>query len=152
MVCPTCGSSFHLDTQRTQSWDGEALPSLGKFELQAIVGRGAFGTVYRALDTQLQRTVAVKVPRSGQLATTEDFDRFVREARNAAQLRHPGIVPVYEVGRGNAYPYIVSEFIDGVTLADALSDQRFGFRQAAELVAQVAGAGQRWRRASCIAI
>ena len=138
VVCPSCGSAFHLDANRTQSWSSEAQRVLGKFELLAVVGRGAFGTVYRARDTQLQRIVAIKVPRSGQLARDEDLDRFVREARNAAQLQHSGIVPVYEVGQGNGHPYLVSEFVEGVTLADALTDRRFEFRQAAQLVARAA--------------
>ena len=69
VVCPSCGSTFQLDRDRTQSWSKDKLPQLGKFELIEAVGRGAFGTVYRARDTQLQRTVAIKVPRSGQLAT-----------------------------------------------------------------------------------
>ena len=108
LVCPSCGSSFRLDPDRTQMWSKDKLPRLEKFELIEQVGRGVFGTVYRARDTQLQRTVAVKVPRSGQLMSDEDEDRFVREARNAAQLQHPGIVSVYEVGRSDTFPYIVS--------------------------------------------
>lgn len=140
VICPSCGSSFRLDPSRTQSWAKDKLPKLGKFELIEAVGRGAFGTVYRSRDTQLQRIVAVKVPRSGQLATDEDEDRFVREARNAAQLQHPGIVPVHEVGRSETLPYIVSEFVDGVTLSDALTDRKPGFRESAQLVARVAEA------------
>ncbi len=140
VVCPSCGSSFHIDPDRTQDWSKDKLPKLDKFELIEAVGRGAFGTVYRARDKRLERIVAVKVPRSGQLATEEDEDRFVREARNAAQLQHPGIVPVYEVGRGESFPYIVSEFVEGTTLADILTARRFGFRESAKLVAQVAAA------------
>ena len=142
VICPSCGSSFRLDPDRTQSWNKDKLPTLGKFELIEAVGRGAFGTVYRARDKQLQRIVAVKVPRSGQLVTSEDEDRFVREARNAAQLNHPGIVPVHEVGRSDTFPYIVSEYVAGVTLADALTDHRLGFREAVQLTAQVAEALQ----------
>jgi len=142
VICPSCGSSFHLDADRTQTWSKDKLPTLGKFELIEAVGRGAFGTVYRARDTQLQRIVAVKVPRSGQLSTDDDEDRFVREARNAAQLQHPGIVPVYEVGRTDLFPYIVSEFVEGVTLADTLTARTFSFRESAQLVAQVASALQ----------
>ena len=140
VLCPSCGSSFHVDPYRTNPNRTVELPQLGKFELIEVVGRGAFGTVYRARDTQLQRMVAVKVPRSGQLTSQEDEDRFVREARNAAQLQHSGIVPVYEVGRGDAFPYIVSEFVEGHTLADALTARRFGFRESAQLIAQIGAA------------
>jgi serine/threonine-protein kinase len=142
VVCPSCGSSFRLDPDHTQSWSKDKLPTLGKFELIEAVGRGAFGTVYKARDTQLMRTVAVKVPRSGRLTTDEDEDRFVREARNVAQLQHSGIVPVYEVGRSDTFPYIVSEFVEGITLSDALSDPRLSFRESAQLVARVAEALQ----------
>ncbi len=142
VLCPSCGSSFRLDPDRTQSWSKDKLPTLGKFELIEPIGRGAFGTVYRGRDIQLQRTVAIKVPRSGQLATDEDEDRFIREARNVAQLQHPGIVPVFEVGRSDTFPYIVSEFVQGITLADALTARKFGFRESAKLVAQIAAALQ----------
>jgi serine/threonine protein kinase/tetratricopeptide (TPR) repeat protein len=113
---------------------------VGQFELLEEVGRGAFGIVYRARDVELQRIVAVKVPRGDRGITPADAERFVREARNAAQLTHPGIVPVYEVGHDAAVPYIVSAFIDGTTLAQTLAEERLDFRQAAEVVAQVAEA------------
>ncbi len=138
LICPVCGSAFRLDRESTIPWEADRPRRLGKFELLEQVGRGAFGTVYRARDTGLDRFVAVKVPRGGQLATAEDEDRFVREARAAAQLRHPGIVPVYEVGRDAAYPYIVAEFVSGVTLTDALTGRRFTVRESADLVAQIA--------------
>jgi eukaryotic-like serine/threonine-protein kinase len=142
IICPSCGSSFRVDPYHSQTWNKGKLPQLGKFELIEAMGRGAFGTVYRARDTQLQRMVAVKVPRSGRLATDEDEARFVREARNAAQLQHAGIVPVYEVGRSETFPYIVSEYVEGITLADALTARRFSFREAARIVSQIAAALQ----------
>jgi eukaryotic-like serine/threonine-protein kinase len=142
VLCPSCGSSFHVDPYRTVPATTVELPVLGKFELIEIVGRGAFGTVYRAHDPQLQRTVAVKVPRAGQFATSEDENRFVREARNAAQLQHAGIVAVYDVGHNDTCPYIVSEFVEGHTLADVLTARKFGFRESAKVVAQVAEALQ----------
>lgn len=140
VICPGCGSTFTMDRAPVHSWRTERLPQIGKFQLLDAAGRGSFGTVYRARDTELDRIVALKVPRSGQLATPEDEDRFVREARNVARLRHPGIVPVHEVGRSETFPYIVSEFIEGVTLADWLGTRRLGFRESAELIALVADA------------
>ena len=112
VVCPSCGSNFRLDQERTYSWKPEKLPQLGKFELLEAVGRGAFGTVYRARDRELDRIVAVKIPRSGSLSTQEDEDRFIREARSVAQLRHPSIVSIHETGRSDTFPYIVSEFVE----------------------------------------
>src|SRR5438552_3445483 len=65
---------------------------VGKFELLDELGSGSFGTVYRALDTELGREVAIKILRAGRLATAADTERFLREARSAALLKHPGIV------------------------------------------------------------
>jgi tetratricopeptide (TPR) repeat protein/tRNA A-37 threonylcarbamoyl transferase component Bud32 len=138
VVCPSCGSSFHLEPGHSASWAPENLPQLDKFKLKEAVGRGAFGTVYRAEDIELGRTVAVKIPRSGTFATREDEDRFVREARNVAQLSHPGIVPVFAVGRDDSFPYIVSEFVEGITLADLELNRRLSFRESGELVRETA--------------
>ncbi len=137
-MCSSCGSSLSIEDDRTQC---EQPPRrLGKFELLETVGRGSFGTVYKARDVTLERIVAVKVPRSGLLATDEDEERLVREARNSAQLQHPLIVPVYEVGRSDTFPYIVVEYVEGITLAQALSKRTFDFRESARLVALVAEA------------
>ncbi len=140
VVCAACGSGFRVDADKTVTWSSTKGPRLEKFELLEDIGKGAFGTVYRARDTELDRIVAVKVPRSGTFASNDDEERFVREARNAAQLNHPGIVPVYEVGYSANLPYIVTEYVDGVTLADHLTGRRVEFRDAAELLAAVAEA------------
>ncbi len=139
VACPSCGSSFRLETDSTTAWarsDGK----LGKFEVLDAVGQGAFGTVYKARDPELDRTVAVKVPRAGNLAGPQELDRFLREARSVAQLRHPSIVTVHEVGQADGVPYLVSDFVQGVTLADLMTARRPGFREAAELIAAVAEA------------
>jgi tRNA A-37 threonylcarbamoyl transferase component Bud32 len=142
IACPSCGSSFRLETDATTDQEHGSLQKLGRFELEGIVGRGAFGTVYKARDSELDRTVAVKMPRTGNLAGPHELDRFLREARSAAQLRHPSIVTVHEVGERDGLPYLVSDFVQGVTLADLLSARRPGFRDAAELVAAIADALQ----------
>lgn len=114
---------------------------LGKFELLAELGSGSFGVVFRARDTDLDRLVAVKLLRAGRLASRADLDRFLREARSAAQLKHPGIVSLYEIGQtAEGASYLVEEFVEGLTLADRLEKSRFPPRQAAELVALVADA------------
>ena len=122
VVCPSCGSKFRVERPPAEGMQPEDVHRLGKFELLEAVGRGAFGTVYRARDTELDRIVAVKVPRSGIFSTEEDEDRFVREARSAAQLQHAGVVPLFEVGRDAGFPYIVSQYVDGISLADALTE------------------------------
>src|SRR5262245_20622456 len=96
IVCPACGLTFKLEHEATAYWkpdDGRR--TLGKFELIEVVGVGTFGTVYKAHDPQLDRVVALKIPRAGNLGGFDDRARFLREARSAAQLRHPAIVPVH---------------------------------------------------------
>src|SRR5262249_24797337 len=107
---------------------------LGKFELLEELGVGSFGQVFRARDTELDRTVAIKVLRAGRLASRDDLERFVREARSAAQLKHPGLVAIYDTGQtDDGTFYLVEEFVPGETLANRLRAGRFEFRQAAEL-------------------
>jgi WD40 repeat protein/tRNA A-37 threonylcarbamoyl transferase component Bud32 len=139
ILCPACGSSFCINQERTPTQVVEHR-SLGKFELLDQVGSGAFGAVWRARDTELDRSVAIKIPHAGHLASDKEAQRFVREARSAAQLRHPGIVTVHEVGRHENLPYLVAEFIQGTTLAEHLESHPIEARAAAELVAQVADA------------
>src|SRR5262245_55873379 len=115
---------------------------LGRFELIEAVGAGAFGTVYRACDPQLDRTVAIKVPRTGSLATEEDRDRFLREARSVARLRHAAIVPVHEGGEHGEVPFLVSEFVPGTRRAEPVAASRPPPHAAAGLAAEVADALQ----------
>ena len=114
---------------------------LGKFEIIEELGLGSFGHVFRAYDTELDRTVAIKVLRAGRLASQEDVDRFLREARSAAQLKHPGIVSIHDTGQtDDGTYYLVEEFVQGQTLASRLSAGRVTFREAAELIVEVAEA------------
>ena len=143
VVCPSCGSTFRLERESTAPWSPRGgQRRLGRFELIETVGMGAFGTVYKARDPQLDRVVAIKVPRAGNITTGEDRDRFLREARSVAQLRHPGIVSVHEVGEHEEVPYLVSDFVRGLTLSDLLTGHRPSPREAARLVAEVAEALQ----------
>ena len=114
---------------------------VGKFELVERLGAGAFGQVFRAVDNELQRPVAVKLLRGGVGATLEDTDRFLREARSAARLRHPGIVTVHETGQAaDGTPYLVEEFVRGTTLAAHVKAGPMDPRRAADIAAQVADA------------
>src|SRR6516164_9078888 len=141
IICPGCGSSIQIDANATTGWLPEEAPKrLGKFEFLEQLGTGAFGTVYKARDTELDRTVAIKIPRAGSLPRAQDMDRFLREAKSAAQLKHPSIVALHDAGTIDGTCCLVSEFIAGATLAERLSAKRFSFRQAAELMAEVADA------------
>jgi tetratricopeptide (TPR) repeat protein/tRNA A-37 threonylcarbamoyl transferase component Bud32 len=140
--CPACGSTFPLEGRSTTDWDPRRGQKLGRFDLIDRLGTGAFGKVYKARDPELDRVVAIKVPRAGNLATANELSRFLREARSVARLRHPAIVPVHEVGESEGLPYLVSDFVQGVTLADLLTARRPPPKEAAELVATVADALQ----------
>src|SRR5437016_10632240 len=71
---------------------------IGRFQIVAVIGSGAFGTVYRAYDPVLEREVALKVPQAGIQENPQQLERFLREAKAAGKLRDPHIVPVYETG------------------------------------------------------
>jgi serine/threonine protein kinase len=142
IICPSCGSSFQLQHSTTDWRSRSGERKLGKFAILSELGVGAFGTVFQARDPELDRIVALKVPRAGNLSGRDDQDRFFREARSAAQLRHPNIVPLYEVGQAEGMPYLVSAYVQGVTLADLLTARRLTVREAAQLVAAVADALQ----------
>jgi hypothetical protein len=140
VLCPSCSSTFHIATESTATWSGSDIRSFAKFELIQVVGIGTFGSVYKARDPSLDRIVALKIPRSGNLPGSQDLERFLREARSAAQLGHPGIVPVHEVGQVDGVAYLVCEFVQGITLGDRLTAGSPPFRETAEIVAKVSEA------------
>lgn len=112
---------------------------LAHFKLVEELGSGASGTVWKACDTRLRRIVTVKIPRQERLMSPAR-DRFLREGQACAQLRHPNIVAVHEVGEDQGYAFIVAEYIDGVNLREWLNQRRPTHHEAAELAAQLAEA------------
>ncbi|MGD9632123.1 MAG: WD40 repeat domain-containing serine/threonine protein kinase [Pirellulales bacterium] len=112
----------------------------GRYEVLTKVGVGSFGTVFKAHDPELDRIVAIKVPRDCNSSNHDEMERFLREARSVAQLRHPAIVAVHEIGHSKDVPFLVSEYVEGVTLAEVLSTGRPSQRVVAELLAALADA------------
>src|SRR5262249_51959281 len=93
---------------------------LGPYEIQSQVGAGGMGEVYRARDTRLDRTVAVKILPQRLADTAEVRERFDREARAISCLNHPNICHLYDVGKQDSVSYLVMEYLQGETLADRL--------------------------------
>jgi serine/threonine-protein kinase len=146
VVAQAAGSDSKLATSaapRTGEFPRDAfeLPArFGDYELQQELGRGGMGVVYRAWQTSLGREVALKMILRGQLASEADRERFEAEARAAAKLDHPGIVPVYEVGESDGRPYFSMKYVRGQTLAQRLSEGPLTSREAARMLATVARA------------
>ena len=114
---------------------------LDRFELLSELGVGSFGYVFKARDPRLDRIVALKVQRAGSIASQEDIERFLREARSAAQLKHPAIVSLYEAGQtDDGVGYLVCEFIDGATLEQRLKEGPLSPATAADFAAELADA------------
>ncbi len=112
--------------------------TLGRFEILSELGRGGMAVVYKARQTDLDRIVALKILPPEMTHDTSYIARFRQEARSAARLEHPHIMPVYEVGEMNGLHYIAMKFIQGRTLKDLVQeDGALSVRRAAELLAQV---------------
>ncbi|MFO0901305.1 MAG: protein kinase [Pirellulales bacterium] len=138
VTCPSCGGLFRpIDEDAGVDRNGPR--TIAHFELLERLGVGGFGVVWKAFDAQLERTVALKLPHRGRLAADE-AEVLWREARAVAQLRHPGIVQVFEVGLSDDTVYVASELVEGQSLADRLADQRLTAREAAELCRSIARA------------
>lgn len=115
--------------------------NIGRYRVERILGQGGFGIVYLARDEQLDRPVAIKVPHALLVVQTTDAEAYLTEARTVANLDHPNIVPVLDVGSTERFPcFIVSKCIDGTDLATRLKLSRLNLCEAAELVATVAEA------------
>ena len=107
----------------------------GRYRLDEKIAEGGFAEVWKGHDLELLRAVAVKLPKPGRLVSAE---RFVAEARRVAGLKHPGVVPVFDVGRNGDCCFIVSEFVEGGSLADRIATSRPTVQESARLVAEVA--------------
>src|SRR4028119_1667119 len=114
---------------------------LGRYQIEALIGRGGMAAVYRAFDPALQRNVALKVLYPQYLADPSLIERFRREAITAASLDHPYIAPIYDVGDADGLVYLAMKLLPGPSLAELLQREgRMPLSSAAVLVAEVAAA------------
>ncbi len=112
----------------------------GDYELVKMVARGGMGIVFKAVHRKLHRTVALKMILAGHLASDTDVQRFYLEAEAVAQLDHPGIVPIYEVGEHGGQHYFAMGFVEGGSLAARVREGPLPPREAAALVQRIAEA------------
>ena len=134
--------------EERESADEPAAKRIGRFEVVEKIGQGGFSSVFLALDPHTGRPVALKVPRFASLVSTEARLRFQREARAAAMLSHPAIVPVYEAGSAGPINYIAYEYCPGQTLAQWFHERnhQIDHMLAANIVARLADAVQHAHR------
>jgi formylglycine-generating enzyme required for sulfatase activity/serine/threonine protein kinase len=150
--CERCGTKFPLvpptrgddppsqspetDLEEAPSPAEPELPSpFGHYQILRTLGRGGMGAVYLALDTKLERRVALKVPHRAFAQDPGMRERFLREARAAARFHHPNFCPIHEIGEINGLPYLTMAYIEGGTLASQLErGQPWDQRRAAEVV------------------
>ncbi|MGA9529534.1 MAG: protein kinase [Terriglobales bacterium] len=110
---------------------------LGPYEIQALLGAGGMGEVYRAHDGRLDRTVAIKVLPASFSTDRDRLQRFSQEARAAAALNHPNILSIFDIGEENGAPYVVSELLEGETLRERLRGGPIPLRKATDYALQV---------------
>jgi serine/threonine protein kinase/tetratricopeptide (TPR) repeat protein len=121
---------------------GTDLPRIPGYEIEAVLGRGGMGIVYKARDLRLNRPVALKMLLSGMYAAPQEQERFLREAEAVASLRHGNIIQVYGAGDHDRRPYFTMEYVEGGSLAQRLSGAPQPARQAAALLTTLAEAVQ----------
>jgi serine/threonine-protein kinase len=119
---------------------GTVLPRIPGYEVEAVLGRGGMGVVFKARHLKLKRVVALKMLLAGAYAGPEELARFRREAEAVAALHHPNIVQVHDAGEIAGRPYFTMECVEGGTLSRSLADKPQPPRRAAELVATLASA------------
>jgi WD40 repeat protein len=111
---------------------------LGPYEIQSLLGAGGMGEVYRAHDSRLNRTVAIKVLPASFSADRDRLQRFAQEARAAAALNHPNILSIFDIGEEQGAPYVVSELLEGETLRERLRNGPLPIRRVVDYSLQVA--------------
>lgn len=146
-LCPACLMSGALPTNfatvklDAPPWSqGSRVKYFGNYELLEEIAKGGMGVVWKARQQALNRIVAVKMIRSGLFAADDEVQRFHAEAQAVAQLKHPNIVNIHEIGEHEGQHYYSMDFIEGGTLADQCHGKAMNAREAAEILGTVCDA------------
>src|SRR5689334_20521014 len=127
-------------------WSAHTLPvldpgtKLGRYEIRSRLGAGGMGEVYLAIDTRLDRKVALKILPADVATDPGRMRRFEQEARAASGLNHPNIITIYEIDRSESTTFIATEFIDGATLRQRMRGQPMPPGEVLRVASQIAGA------------
>ena len=125
-------------SQRDSGATEESVHSIGRYRVERRLGQGGFGAVYLALDEELNRRVAIKVPKRMAAAQVAEYRE---EAQKLAKLEHPGVVPIFDIGHTDQFPvFLVTKYLEGGTLSDWVQNTRPDFLTVAKLIADVAEA------------
>jgi serine/threonine protein kinase len=135
-------AASHANVEIESSAQTSPLKDFGDYKIVREIARGGMGVVYEARQISLNRTVAIKMILTGQLASQDDVKRFYVEAESAAGLNHTGIVPIYEIGSDDEQHFFSMGFVDGPSLANVLKEGPLSPRAAAECLAKVCDAVQ----------
>jgi serine/threonine protein kinase/Tol biopolymer transport system component len=119
----------------------EAGTRIGRYEIRSLIGVGGMGEVYRALDTELNRPVALKFLHTDVAMDQDRMSRFIQEARAASALNHPNILTVFDIGQTDAGArFFATEFVQGTTLREHINAHRMKLGEALDFASQIAGA------------
>jgi serine/threonine protein kinase len=166
--CPSCGKAFHSAaktavkaTKETAVFSSPSPPpepketslpgmashdsrlnlkKLGPYRIERNIGRGGMGFVYEAIDTRLNRRVALKTVESGEGANEQMVSRFRQESKSAAKLRHANIVPIHDVGQDGNFDYFTMDLVEGVTLDRWVSSASASYQMLATIMEKVSRA------------
>ena len=139
LVCPDDGFKT-VELSRVRPDERDPLIGClfeGRYQIESLIGRGGFGSVYRAVQLGMGRPVAIKILGQSQLNDPVHFARLEQEACAAGALNHPNILAIYDIGTHDGTPYIVSELLEGETLREVLEDGPLTHRKVTDYAIQI---------------